>query len=386
MAILGSISSFDKRRLRPSITRITTNTGQIFDEVRRNDGECAYERVFVGKGPPPQYLEESSHGFSELDCQFFDKGSEKWASISRRAPASLAHSKSDVLKLVSYNVWFSEKNWKNRAHTLLDIVEEQSADIICFQEVTQDFLDELLLSKWVRASYSVTDARGTTVFPYGVLMLVRSAVAITRARLHTLPSNMGRRFLLCELIWCGLPLAVGTVHLESMDNASVREAQLCRIFDVSASIPRLILAGDFNFHAGMPENRLVLAFAADSWAAAGAASSCRQGALIDRVVHRSLVSDLAPASARLLGTDPVVPPPTDRAAAGTTASSLQPLASAAAVSVAMGGDWSSRWACPEELYPSDHDGVAIEFRLQQPPPEPTAPHGGAPARGAPAMV
>ncbi len=259
-----------------------------------------------------------------------------------------------------------------------------------------DFLDEVLLSKWIRDSYIVTDSRATTVMPYGVIMLMRSSLAIiTRARLYTLPSNMGRRFLLCEMLLCGAPLAVGTVHLESMDNAPVREAQLSRIFDVSASTPRLIIAGDFNFHAGMPENRSLLASVADSWAAAGAASPCRRGALIDRVVHRSCASDLSPASARLIGTEPVVPPPPGRAAAHGTLSdasqTVQPLAAAAAAAAATAGTNYVDRAWPDELYPSDHDGIVIEFRLRPAAaPVPPSPQGGAPARsdscGAPATA
>ena len=84
MALSGSIASFDKSILKRQNTRVTTRSGQIFEEIRRNDGFDDVDRIFVGEGAVPKYLEDKANGFSDLDCQYFNKERERWESIALR--------------------------------------------------------------------------------------------------------------------------------------------------------------------------------------------------------------------------------------------------------------------------------------------------------------
>jgi endonuclease/exonuclease/phosphatase family metal-dependent hydrolase len=380
MSFVGSIAAFDKRSLKQQVTRVTNRAGQIYEEVRRSDGDAGVERVFVGQGVP-QYLEDSMKGFSELECYFYHKDSRRWESAVKLGTKEFDPAFGE-LKLVTYNVWFSEKNWANRARKLLQIVQAEHADIICLQEVTQHFLDVVLEEEWIRSNYMVTDARGSTITPYGVLMIFRSSLKVFNSRLYELPTNMGRRFLLCDIQWkCGETLSIGTVHLESLNNSEIREAQLSRIFDVTSQASHLVIAGDFNFHHAMSENQALLRSSVDSWAAApggGRITSGRRGTLIDRVVHRSAAVRVA--AARLIGCDPVVPPAADGPRASTSAATPNAAAAASAIAAAaavMTADSLGR-AQLDELYPSDHDGLVVEFELDPPPPPPPPPPPSAP--------
>ena len=84
MALSGSIASFDKSILKRQNTRVTTRSGQIFEEIRRNDGFDDVDRIFVGEGAVPKYLEDKANGFSDLDSQYFNKERERWESIALR--------------------------------------------------------------------------------------------------------------------------------------------------------------------------------------------------------------------------------------------------------------------------------------------------------------
>jgi endonuclease/exonuclease/phosphatase family metal-dependent hydrolase len=47
------------------------------------------------------------------------------------------------VKIVTYNVWFSEKHKEARAKALFSILEKEDADFINLQEVTPEFLQWL---------------------------------------------------------------------------------------------------------------------------------------------------------------------------------------------------------------------------------------------------
>jgi len=54
---------------------------------------------------------------------------------------------------------------------LMQALENTEADIIALQEVTPEFLKWILLQEWVRQSYYVSDITGSTITPYGNLLL-----------------------------------------------------------------------------------------------------------------------------------------------------------------------------------------------------------------------
>jgi len=47
--------------------------------------------------------------------------------------------------MITWNVWFGGDSWDNprlRYETILEICQNLDADVICFQEVTQTFIDK----------------------------------------------------------------------------------------------------------------------------------------------------------------------------------------------------------------------------------------------------
>jgi len=44
---------------------------------------------------------------------------------------------------LTYNIWFEQHNIQNRIKALIKIIKEADADIICLQEVTNDFIQAL---------------------------------------------------------------------------------------------------------------------------------------------------------------------------------------------------------------------------------------------------
>jgi mRNA deadenylase 3'-5' endonuclease subunit Ccr4 len=53
------------------------------------------------------------------------------------------HPKPEYLTLLTYNVWFEEKNIENRYPCILKMLFDSDADIICLQEVTGTFINYL---------------------------------------------------------------------------------------------------------------------------------------------------------------------------------------------------------------------------------------------------
>jgi len=83
---------------------------------------------------------------------------------------------------------------------------------------------------------------------------------VKRLTFHPLQSRMGRKLLLLELSLSDSTMAIGTVHLESMDNTSKRCQQLLYILDECLKeFEHAMLMGDFNFHEVSPENDECLA-------------------------------------------------------------------------------------------------------------------------------
>eukprot|EP01125_Pyxidicula_operculata_P010589 TRINITY_DN3485_c0_g1_i1.p1 TRINITY_DN3485_c0_g1~~TRINITY_DN3485_c0_g1_i1.p1 ORF type:complete len:262 (+),score=64.78 TRINITY_DN3485_c0_g1_i1:373-1158(+) len=127
------------------------------------------------------------------------------------------------------------------------ILEESDADIIALQEVKQHMLkDHFLTQEWLRKSYYVSDAQGTTFTTYGVVIF--SKLPMVELGLHKLPSDMGRRLLLATFKVGDSILSVGTTHLESHAHNSDRRAeQMKHIYDNHIyKSDNFILIGDMN--------------------------------------------------------------------------------------------------------------------------------------------
>lgn len=132
----------------------------------------------------------------------------------------------DTLTVLTWNVWFDVWCRDQRACEVFARCRVTKPDVICFQEVTPDFLERLRRDALI-AMYHVSDdsVQGLAVQPYGVLLLCRRARWPHRPTFlrHELPSRMSRELLTCDVrMGCEL-WTLATVHLESLNNAALRE-------------------------------------------------------------------------------------------------------------------------------------------------------------------
>lgn len=286
-----------RSKLKPTETRVRSRDGTVLLEKRSGACGTVEYTVFGIDTTTPQYVRDQEAGLSRLDAKEFDAEASRW--LPRRQKQSdggagdantflLAEGK---LRVVTYNVWFSEHRQRERSHDLFVILDEENADIICLQEVTPIFLSWLRDLPWVRSRYMLSDAVGTTLrgskLIYGVVMLLSRRLSLSSLCLHVLPTRMNRAALIVSVPLKGRELRVATVHLESLDNEVIRIRQLKHIFHllVSESCPEnppavgkapvpherygaAVLAGDMNFDSGLPEERVVqVAGFIDCWRA-----------------------------------------------------------------------------------------------------------------------
>lgn len=253
----------------------------------------------------------------------YDAGSGRWRALA--GPEEPERDEPDELRIASWNVWFGERAQRERAESLLDLLEREAPDLIGLQEVTPAFLALTLARPWVRARYAISDARGGTVAPYGVLLLSRRPLA--GLALQELPTAMGRSLLAARLARREGPLTVATVHLESMrGNGETRAEQLEVILPALAQGGSdALLCGDMNF---APTDALEQSRVGPDWedlwarlspADPGFTSDTTRNrmtflhkgrekhARIDRFFLRSPARTWAPREIRLLGTEPISP-------------------------------------------------------------------------------
>ncbi|MBN8613178.1 MAG: endonuclease/exonuclease/phosphatase family protein [Deltaproteobacteria bacterium] len=171
----------------------------------------------------------------------------------------------DEISVLTLNTWFDGFERERRTSALLDRAGELEPDVIALQEVREDVVRALRDAAWVRRSYEMSDAIGTTMRSYGNLLLTR--LPMRRLELHPFPTITGRRLLLAELQVNDGVIAIGVVHLESTkEMAGTRAEQLQRTVKVLSGFPQALIVGDCNFDVGAPEERVVRGFV-DTWPA-----------------------------------------------------------------------------------------------------------------------
>lgn len=242
-------------KLKPTTTRVRHRDGTVLEETKDENGKVV--ATYVGKEILPAFLTDASKGMGRLSAYEFSEERSAWFV----SPPAFSGALPPNLSLVSYNVWFKEYYMKERFDALIEILEhlEPRPDIIAFQEVTPYFQNCLIMHAWVRRNFFVSDINGSTVLPYGVMMLVNRSLPCPAFQIHSLPSNMARRFLHAIFLpetseWntdapCSA-LAVGTAHLESMDNTAMRVEQLKLICPLLEYSNNAILMGDTNYPHG----------------------------------------------------------------------------------------------------------------------------------------
>jgi tyrosyl-DNA phosphodiesterase 2 len=168
----------------------------------------------------------------------------------------------DALVLTTFNVWFDERHARARYQAIADLLAVDRPDVMVFQEVTDTAVDVLLGQDWIRGEYVRAAVTGRRTGNYGHLLLSR--VPISRAVYVPLPTNAQRGVLRAEVNVGGVPLVVGSVHLDSgKKSAGLRKRQLRRTFRDVGRFPDVVLLGDFNMRDD--ENSLIVPPFEDVW-------------------------------------------------------------------------------------------------------------------------
>lgn len=170
------------------------------------------------------------------------------------------------LRIVTFNIWFGDYHWAERATALCTLLKSLDADVIALQELTPRVLKVLLDQPWA-GSYEFSARSSEPVTPYGTLLMARGPIlSFTRKALF---SHQGRCLDLVRFVD---GTSVATVHLESRSTAElVRCQQLDEIFGrddqgraLSEHHPQ-VLVGDFNCVPGSVEEASIPAGFIDAW-------------------------------------------------------------------------------------------------------------------------
>ena len=147
------------------------------------------------------------------------------------------------LTIVTWNVWFDNREYHRRMEYILNHTLSLDPDIACFQEVLGEFVEIILHHPQVIEKYSVSPFHSTY---YGVLTLVKKEY---RPTFHTIefPTQMGRELLKTTFEINQNVVTVGNVHLESLASQKCREEQLKICAKELSKSPIAFLVGDFNF-------------------------------------------------------------------------------------------------------------------------------------------
>mmetsp|Transcript_12443 Transcript_12443/g.19689 ORF Transcript_12443/g.19689 Transcript_12443/m.19689 type:complete len:397 (+) Transcript_12443:167-1357(+) len=190
------------------------------------------------------------------------------ASLKKRAPAVKLSNNSNAIptppppsnsiSVLTWNVWFGKREQSKRYDYLVSKVIELAPDVACFQEVTSPFRKALNSNPGIKEAYHVTD---NPISTYGVVSMVKKDIAaeLSFEEVH-LKTHMGRSLLVTKIpisITNGPKkgdeanntncIRIGNVHLESLQNESLRRQQLDTSRDyLSQDNEPAMLVGDFN--------------------------------------------------------------------------------------------------------------------------------------------
>eukprot|EP00484_Ammonia_sp_Unknown_P019059 CAMPEP_0197030826 /NCGR_PEP_ID=MMETSP1384-20130603/9973_1 /TAXON_ID=29189 /ORGANISM="Ammonia sp." /LENGTH=381 /DNA_ID=CAMNT_0042460251 /DNA_START=15 /DNA_END=1160 /DNA_ORIENTATION=- len=290
-----------KKKKKPITTTVRTRDGKIYKETINADGSVSKE--FKGQEALPSYLSnKGQHITKPLPSYIYSSADKKWVAVQHKAkPADKDDAKqSDTnnnnandtqeekkandeakqkvcsLTIVSYNIWFADREWEQRQQKLLSMLEEINPDIFCLQEVTPRFLAGFCDHKYIQDHFELTDKKDnlqlSTCNPYGVMIGCnrgKNGLSMQQVNICSLASNMGRKLVQAEIALSGEQketLWINTVHLESLLNDLVRIEQLKDIFNVyTKQHADTMLMGDFNFGERTHENEHISKEFTDCW-------------------------------------------------------------------------------------------------------------------------
>ena len=223
----------------------------------------------------PSHLVEEVADRTALTPKAYDPQTGAWGPLPPKLITKHSPSTEVNLRLMQQNVWFADIYFHARALMLLQMIQNESPDIVALQEVTPRLLELVKQNGHIQQHFILSDSTATSLAPYGCLMLVRKGLYEHSHQrsvfmLYHLPTTMARRMVGISLeIFSGVSVFFGTVHLDSMQSSTscvVRQAQLHEIFNVQSQADIAestnqalwsagVVAGDFNFDTTDPEQQ-----------------------------------------------------------------------------------------------------------------------------------
>jgi endonuclease/exonuclease/phosphatase family metal-dependent hydrolase len=197
-----------------------------------------------------EHPEEWKSTTTHIPAFTYNTTKQVWTSTLEPYQIDTAQQPVQSFSTISYNVWFDQLFKKERYSEIFRICDKYSPDVICFQEVTIDFIAQLEMEQWCRDKYLVSDlSTSMKSFHgwYGVLMLVKKTVQCQKLVMNTLVTGMSRSCLTAEILVNNQLVQIATVHLESLDTRQIRAFQLRDICTNILTNNTSILMGDFNF-------------------------------------------------------------------------------------------------------------------------------------------
>ena len=212
---------------------------------------------------------KSKNIFENSNCLFFQKypifSINKVLNINRILNSSsnndsfnhqpkLLH-KTKNLKFLTYNVWFSQYNFKQRSEEIIKILQAKDPDFICLQEVTESFMDKLLDSSFIRSNFYISNVPCQLSSWYDVVILSKYCC---NAYVVPFLSKMQRKLMYITLYNPENELLkIGTAHFESFNSKIyTRESQIKLSYNVLNNLEKdkelfskpkhSFLLGDFN--------------------------------------------------------------------------------------------------------------------------------------------
>jgi len=176
------------------------------------------------------------------------------------------------MRVMTWNLWWRFGEWQRRADAIRSVVESQSPDVVCLQEVwgEEGVSSASLLADVLGWSCAVTDdpfaeRRGDGAAFHDAIV---TRHAIERVECHALPGHDGRpghrRALVAVLTTPAGPWPVVCTHLDHrFDASAVRQAQCAALLRIVAGVrgddtsPPPVLAGDLNAVPDSDEVRML---------------------------------------------------------------------------------------------------------------------------------
>mmetsp|Transcript_11503 Transcript_11503/g.17506 ORF Transcript_11503/g.17506 Transcript_11503/m.17506 type:complete len:419 (+) Transcript_11503:232-1488(+) len=148
------------------------------------------------------------------------------------------------MRIITWNIWFHSYQYQFRIKRLIDMVVAYEPDIICFQEILPAFQLMIISHPTIMEGYQISPI---TTESYYTLSIVKSYLKPSFIRIP-FPTEMGRDLLISVLEYQpDTHIAIGNVHLESLDNHMIREKQLQICHNELSRYTHSVLVGDFNF-------------------------------------------------------------------------------------------------------------------------------------------